>query len=68
MAEKTITKGMSIGEIVKKHPETLHVFVENGLHCVGCAAASFETLEEGARAHGIDAEKLTRELNEAVKE
>lgn len=66
MAEK-ITKDMSIGEIVTKHPETFEVFVKNGLHCVGCAAASFENLEQGAEAHGIDTDKLVSELNKTLE-
>ncbi|RLJ03277.1 MAG: disulfide oxidoreductase [Candidatus Aenigmatarchaeota archaeon] len=62
-----IKKDMSIGEIVARWPETVEVFFRNGLHCVGCHIASFETLEDGARAHGIDLKKLLKELNEAVK-
>jgi len=64
---KKITKEMPIGDIVTKHPETFEVFTRNGLHCVGCAAASFESLEQGTKAHGIDTEKLVKELNEAVE-
>lgn len=58
---------MSISEIVEKHPETFEVFVKHGLHCVGCAAARFENLEQGAAAHGIDVDKLVEDLNKAVK-
>ena len=64
---KKITKDMPIGDVVTEHPETFEVFVKNGLHCVGCAAASFENLEDGAKAHGIDVKKLVKELNEAVE-
>ena len=38
---------MSIAEIVTKYPETLEVFMEHGLHCIGCVAAQFENLEQG---------------------
>lgn len=62
-----INKKMSISEIVEKHPETFEVFVKHGLHCVGCAAARFENLEQGAAAHGIDVDKLVEDLNKAVK-
>ena len=65
---ETITKQMSISEIVMKWPETAGTFMKNGLHCLGCAAARFETLEQGAIAHGIDPDTLTRELNEAIEE
>jgi hybrid cluster-associated redox disulfide protein len=62
-----ITKDMPIAKIVGEHPETFEVFMRNGMHCVGCAAARFENLEQGCEAHGIDADKLVKELNEAVE-
>lgn len=62
-----ITKDMAIGEAVSKHPETIPVFMRNGLHCIGCVVASYENIEQGATAHGIDVNKLMKELNEAVK-
>jgi len=64
----TITKDMSIGELVQKHPETIAVFLQHGLGCVGCAAAHFENIEQGAKAHGIDIDALIQGLNAAVSE
>ncbi len=63
-----ITKDMIIGEVVNKYPETTDVFMKNGLQCIGCMMAMMETLEQGAKSHGIDMEKLLKELNEAVKD
>ena len=63
-----ITKEMAIAEIVSKHPYTVPVFFQHGLMCVGCAAARFENLEQGAMAHGIDVDALLTALNEAVVE
>lgn len=63
-----ITKEMPIGEIVEKYPQTVSVFFEHGLMCIGCAAARFENLEQGAVAHGIDVEALVKDLNAAVAE
>ena len=62
-----ITKTMSIQEVVSKFPETVEVFLKHGLHCIGCAAARFENIEQGALAHGIDADELVKELNEALE-
>ncbi|NLG26309.1 MAG: DUF1858 domain-containing protein [Chloroflexi bacterium] len=62
-----ITKEMKIGEIVQKHPQTVKVFFKHGLMCVGCAAARFENLEQGALAHGIDIEAMLKDLNAAVE-
>lgn len=62
-----ITKSSKLSEIVSKHPETMGVFMKYGLHCIGCMAAQYETLEIGAKAHGIDIKKIVKDLNEAIK-
>ncbi|MCX7885415.1 MAG: DUF1858 domain-containing protein [Caloramator sp.] len=62
-----ITKDMGIAEIVSKYPETLEVFASYGMGCVGCMAARFENLEQGAMAHGIDVNKLVDDLNSKIK-
>ena len=68
MAEKLITREMPIGDVVRTHPETIAVFMKNGLHCIGCAVAAFESIAEGAAAHGIPIDPLMEQLNEAVAE
>jgi len=65
--EGKITKDMPIGEVVSKYPETADVFIKHGLHCIGCPIASLESIEQGAKAHGIDVKKLIDDLNKAVK-
>ncbi len=64
----TINKYMTIQEVVEKNPETIRVFLEHGLHCIGCAVARFENIEQGALAHGIDVDALIRDLNAKVGE
>ncbi|MBI4406477.1 DUF1858 domain-containing protein [Candidatus Micrarchaeota archaeon] len=64
-----ITKDLSIAEIVDKHPETVGVFLSYNLHCIGCGASGFETLEEGTLGHGWSEEELElllKDLNEAA--
>lgn len=63
-----ITKDMSIGEVVPRYPETIAVFLQHGLGCLGCAVAHFENIEQGARAHGIDIDALIKDLNDAVSQ
>jgi hybrid cluster-associated redox disulfide protein len=68
MAADTITKHMQIGDVVQKYPGTFDVFTKFGLHCVGCHVAAWETIEQGAMAHGItDVDGLVKALNKAVK-
>lgn len=67
MASKKITKNMKLGDIIKEYPETVEVMLKRGLHCVGCHIAAWETLEQGAKAHGMsdkDVESMVKEMNE----
>ena len=71
MAEKQkITKDMTLGEAVAKFPEAVPIMLGYGLHCVGCHVAAFETIEQGALAHGMDEgklKKLLKDMNAAIK-
>lgn len=62
----TISKEMTIGEVVQTYPQTIEVFLKHGLMCFGCAIARFENVEQGAQAHGISVEALMTDLNAAV--
>ena len=62
----TINKDMTIMEVVQKHPQCIRTFYQHGLFCIGCSVAYQETVEQGAKAHGIDLEQLLRELNQAA--
>ncbi len=62
----TITKEMTIEEIVTEYPETMMVFMRHGLHCVGCHVSAFESIEEGAMAHGINVDALVSDLNKVT--
>jgi hybrid cluster-associated redox disulfide protein len=62
-----ITKEMTIGEIIARHPETVPVFRRYGLDCSGCQIAEFEELEHGAGVHKVDVALLLDELNRAAR-
>jgi hybrid cluster-associated redox disulfide protein len=61
-----IEKQMAIEEVVQKYPETRVIFERYGLGCVGCQAALFENIEQGAKVHGIDVDALVADLNERI--
>lgn len=70
MSEK-ITKTMKINEIFDKNPEKspdlAKALSEIGLGCIGCAAASFESLEEGLIAHGFNDEQINEIIEKLNK-
>jgi len=67
MDKAKITKEMTIGEVMKKYPKTAFVFIDYGLHCVGCPMAQPETIEEAAKLHRIDLKRFLEDLNKAAE-
>jgi hybrid cluster-associated redox disulfide protein len=61
--ERMITADMPIGQVIGMYPDTISVFLQHGLGCVGCAIARFENIRAGAMAHGINLEALIEDLN-----
>ena len=60
-SEQGINKKMSFAEILEKKPEAASILMEKGMHCCGCPMAMQETLEQGACAHGLDADEIVKE-------
>ena len=58
-----IEKTTKIGDLLEQYPEKADILLEAGMHCLGCPASQAETLEEACQVHGIDVEKLLKELN-----
>lgn len=59
-----VNKKMSIGEVLKLDRGTAPVFMEFGMHCLGCPHATAESLEMACMAHGADVDELVKKLNE----
>ena len=59
-----ITKSMSIGEVLRLDRNTARIFMEFGMHCLGCPHATAESLEMACAAHGANADELVHQLNE----
>lgn len=66
MSQK-ITKDMKFNEILAHGQKMVQVFTKYRMGCLGCAAAKFETLEQGANAHGVNVDDLLKDLNAALE-
>ena len=66
MAAVTIEKNMNLKDLLNKYPESARVFAAYGIGCLGCALASYETIEQGITAHGINLDDFMKDLNEMV--
>lgn len=61
----------NIGEVITKYPYLSEVFLDFGLHCVGCFANAFDTIEGASIIHGMtksDIKNLLNNLNRAIYE
>ena len=54
----TITKDTILGDILDAAPETAPLFIEIGMHCLGCPSARSETVEQACYVHGQDVDAL----------
>ena len=64
----TITKDMSIGEVMNIDRTTAPILMEYGMHCFGCPFSQMESLEMGCQAHGQDVNELVEKLNRYLAE
>jgi len=60
---KKITKDMTFAELITLDKKAAEKLADRGLFCGGCPMAQFETIENGAKAHGVDIDELIKELN-----
>lgn len=61
---------MNLGEVARRHPEAAKIMLEYGLHCVGCFANAFDTIEHGMRLHGWrekDINDMIKKINNLIK-
>jgi len=73
--QEKISKEMTIESIFTNFPQKSQKIAQEmtntGLHCVGCGAATWETLEAGMLSHGFSEEEITAlvdKLNDILAE
>lgn len=65
---KKITRDTMICDILDFAPETAPLFREIGMHCLGCAMASEETVAEACEVHGVDPDEFVKKANEIIED
>lgn len=58
-----VTKDMIISDVLKMDKGTVPIFLNSGMHCLGCPSSSGESIEDACAIHGINADSLVEELN-----
>ena len=58
-----ITRETMLSEILENCPEAMPAFQAIGMHCMGCALASGENVEQACAAHGVDPDEFLEALS-----
>ncbi len=64
-----VTKDSVLGDVAKSYPQAAEIMLEYGLHCVGCFANAYDTVEMGARIHGMtetEVDEMVGRINDAI--
>lgn len=51
---------------LQKNPNAGEILQSFGMHCLGCAMARGETIEEAAAVHGVAIDDMLAKLNENI--
>lgn len=62
-----VTKDMIISDVLNMDRGTVPIFLNSGMHCLGCPSSSGESIEDACAIHGIDADKLIEDLNKYLE-
>ena len=57
---------LSVRQIMARWPQTTRVFIDWGLHCIGCPIGELHRLEDAAQEHGYPAQALEGALLAAI--
>ncbi len=63
-----VTKDMTIAEVLRLDEGTAPIFMQFGMHCLGCPVSSGESIEQAAAVHGINVDELIEALNEYLED
>ena len=71
MGKSKITKDMTFREVFEKFPSKMQdlaeVMMDYGLHCVCCPASAYDTIENGAKSHGLGSKKIENLISDLNK-
>ena len=57
------TKDMLIQQVIELDEGTAEILMSSGMHCLGCAMAHGESIEQACAVHGIDVDELIGDIN-----
>jgi len=59
---------MPLDQVMRRWPQTVRLFIEWRLQCVGCPIADFHTIVEAAEEHGYGLDDLRSAVRLAIED
>ena len=63
---QTIEFDALVDDIMRQWPQTIRVFLDFRMSCVGCPIATFHTIEDSCREHSVDVDTFLAALQRAA--
>ncbi|MCD7769369.1 MAG: DUF1858 domain-containing protein [Oscillospiraceae bacterium] len=61
-----VTKDTIVYDVMLNAPATQPLFERIGMHCLGCAYATGESIEQACLVHGVDVDGFVNEVNDFI--
>ena len=58
-----VTKDTVIADIMMNAPDSVPLFQEIGMHCLGCPSARGESIADACEVHDVDVNVLIEKIN-----
>ena len=66
MERSTLTASMAVAEVMTRWPQTVSIFLNYRMACVGCTMSPFDNLADVSEIYGLDLDRLLDELQHAI--
>lgn len=67
MHQQPIDPQLTLADLINRHPKAASVLLARRMHCVGCAVAAFETIEEACAIYGLPLDDVLADLSVAME-
>ena len=66
MKKDVLSEDLPVAEVLDRWSETVAVFLNQRMGCVGCSMAPFETLSEAANVYGLCGTRFVNDLQACI--
>lgn len=60
--KESILSDLTVKQILDRYPQTLRIFMDMGVLCVGCPAEAFHSLADVARVYKLNLKQLRKRI------